>query len=245
MECKLCGKTNEETELFRGVFEEKIYPVCAKCSRLEGIPIIRKPNLDNLEEKKENLSVRERMERLNRQPKPIQREHLIAHKNLAKLKFPSKREDHKDLVENYDWILKTARRRKKLTQTQLAEELIIPLQVIVDLESGKIANDFASYLDKLEDFLEVRIRKKPKEKFNFQRKPETVEEEQMVLEAVRKNIDRKTDSFNEIDPNSTEKEKMKKWTLKDLISLKRRKNKEDVLKVEKSELVGDDIKIEE
>lgn len=245
MECKICGKTHEETELSNGIFEGRIEPVCANCARLEGIPLVKKPNPDSFEEKRENLSVRERMERMNQQKKPIQKEHFIAHKNLAKLHFPTKREDHPELIENYDWILKTARRRKKLSQTQVAEELIIPLQVIMDLESGKIAKDFMNYLDKLETFLGIRIRKRAKEKFNFQRRPETSDEERMVLEAVKQNIYGKTSSSEKQDSDITNKENLKKWTLKDLISLKRKKNNENILKVEKSELVGDDLKIEE
>lgn len=246
MECKICGKTSDETELLNGIFEEKIESVCQKCASAENIPLIRRPNPENFEEKKENLSVRERMERMANQKKPISREQFITHKNLAKLTFPSKREDHPDLVENYDWILKTARRRKKISQTQLAEELIVPLQVITDLESGKIAKDFMSYAEKLENFLGVRIRTRVPEKFNFQRKPENIEEERMVLESVKQNMNKPQDRDNsEKELDFANKEKLKKWTLKDLISLKRKKEREENLKESKSSIIGNDLEFEE
>ncbi len=243
MECKICGKTSDELELFKGVFEEKIESVCSNCARIENIPLIKKPVFE--EEKRENLSVRERMERMNPAKKPIAREQFIAHKNLARLNFPSKREDHPDLVENYDWILKTARRRKKLPQTQLAEELIVPLQVIRDLESGRIAKDFMSYIGQLENFLHVQVRKHAPEKFNFQRKPENPDEERMVLESVRSNMDKPQESFPKEELDLSSREKLQKWTLKDLINLKRRKEEEELLKVEKSEMVGDELEFKE
>ena len=142
----------------------------------------------------------------------------------------------------------TGRRRKKLSQTQLAEELIIPLQVILDLESGKIAKDFIDYVEKLEKFLEVRIRKRVPEEFNFQRKPENPEEEKMVLESVKRNIEQQKDKKKEEvegEIDFSDKNKLKEWTLKDLISLKRKKEQDKTLKIEKSELVGDDLEIEE
>ncbi len=245
MECKICGKTDEETELFRGIFEEKIESVCSECARVENIPLIKKPNPESFEERRENLSVRQRMERMANPPKPIPKEHFIAHKNLAKLNFPTKREDHPELVENYDWVLKTARRRKKVTQTQMAEELIVPLQVIIDLESGKIAKDFLNYLDKIENFLGVKIRKKYSENFRMQRKPENDEEEKIVLESVRANMDKLGKGAKEKEMNLSDRKSLSKWTLRDLVNLKRKKESEDLLKAEKSEIVGDDLELEE
>ncbi len=225
MECKICGKSHEETELYRGVFEERIETVCANCARIEDIPIVKRPNPDSFEGRKEHLSVRERMEKMAQPNKPIPKEHFIAHKNLTKLNFPTKRQDHADLVENYDWILKTARRRKKLSQTQVAEGLIIPLQVIVDLESGKISKEFNNYVEKLEAYLGVQIRKRVPEKFNLQRKPVNLEEEKIVLDKVQQNINSPQDKNIQEDPTVQNKEKMKRWTLKDLIGLKRKKDK--------------------
>lgn len=246
MECRICGKGSDETELFDGIFEEKIESVCASCAKVENIPLIKKPVFVE-EEKTAHLTVRERMEKLSAPKKVLPKEHFIAHKNLAKLHFPTKREDHPDLIENYDWILKTARRRKKLSQTQVAEELIVPLQVILDLESGKIPKDFLNYLDKIQDFLGVNVRKRVYGKVSFDRKPETPEQEKKVLEQVMENMYEKKhevqESGEQVDPS--DKEKMKKWTLKDLISLKRKKDKEKDFKAEKSELVGDDVEIKE
>jgi ribosome-binding protein aMBF1 (putative translation factor) len=246
MECKICGKMGEETELFDGIFEEKIEAVCGSCARVENVPLIKKPVFE--EENNSHLTVRERMEKMANPKKPLPKEHFIAHKNLAKLRFPSKREDHPDLIENYDWILKTARRRKKISQTQLAEELIIPLQVITDLESAKIAKDFMDYVERLENFLGIKIRKRVPETFNFQRKPENKDEEEIVLERARENMqfnikEREISESEELD--IVDKEKMKKWTLKDLINLKRKKKENELLKAEKSELVGDELELEE
>lgn len=242
MECSICGKSSDEKEILEGIFEEKIKYVCIDCAKVENIPLIRKPIFE--EEKKENLTVRERMERMNHVTKPIPREHFIAHKNLARLKIPTKREDHRELVENYDWILKTGRRRKKLSQTQLAEEIIVPLQVIVDLESGKIAKDFEIYIDKIERFLDIRLRRQIPEKFDMLRKPESLEEEKMILESVKETMAGRVNNQKapEISEDSN-REKMKKWTLKDLINLKRRKKDNSFLQAEKSELVGDDLEL--
>jgi len=245
MECKICGKTSDEIELFDGIFEEKIESVCSICARIEDTPLIKKPNPERFIEHKENLSVRQRMERMADPLKPIQKEHFIAHKNLAKLNFPTKREDHPDLIENYDWILKTARRRKKLSQTQLAEELIIPLQVIIDLESGRITKDFMSYTERLENFLHVCIRKLVPERFNLQRKPETEYEERMVLDKVKKNMEPESMKREPKGVNFSDRERLKTWTLKDLVNLKRKKEQNELFKVEKSKMVGNELDFEE
>jgi ribosome-binding protein aMBF1 (putative translation factor) len=233
MECRICGRGGEEVELFEGIFEEKIEPVCIRCSHIENIPVIRRP-AENSEEKRENLSVRERMERIaDPSKKFVQKEQFMAHKNLVKLNFPSKREDHPDLVENYDWILKTARRRKKLSQVQLAEELIVPLQVIASLESGSVPKDFTKYLEKLELFLGVSVRKKIPSAVNLNRKPQNRIEEEMILDSVKKNMESKkkggiwrTRQEEEID--FSDKERVKNLTLRDLIGIKRRgENREE------------------
>ena len=251
MECKICGKQSDEAELFKGIFEEKLEFICESCAKVEGIPLVKKPVIEK--ENQENLTVRERMEKLSNPKKSVPRDHYLAHKHLSKLKFPEKRQDHPELIENYDWEMKTARRRKKLSQTQLAGELLVPLQVVVDLESGKIPKDFQDYIEKIQDFLNIKLRKDSfyqkhpeQEKHFFQEEWETKErlktgeiksEEKIdVKEAVEKK-DQEIDFSN--------RDKLKNWTLRDLINLKRKKERDDLQKAEKSELVGDDIEIKD
>jgi ribosome-binding protein aMBF1 (putative translation factor) len=241
--CWICGISGEETELSEGVLEGKIRAICEKCANYEGIPLIRKKRIFETRDDASNLSVKERMEKMSDFKKTQSKENYVAHQNLAKLRFPQKREDHPDLVENYDWAIKTARRRKKLSQTQVAEELVIPLQVIIDLESGKLPPNFMTYVEKLEKFLGSKIiRKHYLVTPGFQR-PRNDEEEKDVLEEVREKMEGKKieqEEDNEIDFKN--REKLKKLTLRDLINFKRKKSSVDD---KKFELIGDEVEIEE
>ncbi len=180
MKCRVCEKNKDYEELLDGVFEDKIDKICKDCLKKENVPIIKKPK----KEEKENLSISQRIEKLSTKQENKRKEILSI--SLAKLRIPPKKEESLDLVDNYYWIIQNSRRKRKMTQTQLSEKLIIPLQVIVSLEKGQIPNNFYEYIDKLENFFEIKLWKEnAKEKYFPEDKNK---KQEIILENLKEKV---------------------------------------------------------
>ncbi len=158
--CFACGKPEEEVLLFDGISNRGIQRVCYHCSEREGITLIRKPTKEQLEQAEKRRSVREVMENMsNPQKKFMVKDQMIAHKNLAKLKFPGMKQEHGDLIENYDWVLKQARRHAKITTTKIAQLAGVEQKQYESLEAGHLFPGFQAVVAAVERVLEVKILK--------------------------------------------------------------------------------------
>jgi transcriptional regulator with XRE-family HTH domain len=192
--CFICGKPEEEILLFDGVSEVGIKKICYGCSEKEGIALIKKPTKEQLEIAEKRRSVREVMEQMSSPQKKIMvKDQMIAHKNLAKLKFPGMKEEHGDLVENYDWILKQARRHAKITTDSVARLAGIDKAQYESLEAGKLFSGFQAVAAAVERVLEVKILKAPrKDIIMLPTETKKIEEkksvEQSILESVRQKM---------------------------------------------------------
>jgi ribosome-binding protein aMBF1 (putative translation factor) len=272
MECVICGKTGEEVELYEGVYESRIAKICKACANFEGVPLIKKPTDEQFNSAGKPQSVRERMERLSGLAKPaISHEQSVAFRNLEKLKFPEKKQEHSDLSDNYYWILRMERRRRKLTVNQLAEKASIPVSVIEQIEKGSLPKDYETYLRKLETVLEIRLFKRTFISENIPQDPEHRKlHEAKIIDQVRRKmagedvvvdltdeeekpheefIQEKREKIQQIlheQPSKTfpRREQLRDVKLRDLIDMKREKEKQENAK-KTSEMVGNDVEIEE
>jgi len=158
VKCFACGKPEEEVLLFDGISDRGVRKVCYKCSEREGITLIKRPTKEQLEQAEKRRSVREVMEHMsNPQKKFMVKDQMIAHKNLAKLKFPGMKQEHGDLIENYDWVLKQARRHAKITVTKLAQLANIDPSKYEALEAGQLFPNFQATAAAVEKILGVKI----------------------------------------------------------------------------------------
>ena len=187
MKCRICEKNFDREDLYEGIFDDKIDLICKNCLVKEDVPIIKKPLL----EETRNLSVKERVERISTKQEKIKKEQTITLANLSKLKFPPKKEETPDLVENYYWLIQNSRRRMKMTQTQLAEKLTIPLNVLISLEKGQIPKNFYEYIDKLEGFFKIKLWKNNAREKYFPVDKEEIQKE--VIEEVEEKISPKAE----------------------------------------------------
>jgi len=69
-----------------------------------------------------------------------------------------KSQSRTDLIPNFHWVIMRARRSKKLTQKQLAENIGEPEASIVSAESGVVLNNSDSLVRKLENYLGIKLR---------------------------------------------------------------------------------------
>jgi len=192
--CFACGKPEEEVLLFDGISEKGVRKVCYTCSEREGITLIKRPTKEQLEQAEKRRSVREVMEHMsNPQKKFMVKDQMIAHKNLAKLKFPGMKQEHGDLIENYDWILKQARRHAKITTTKIAQLAGVDQKQYESLEAGQLFPGFQAVAAAVERVLEVKILKiARKEIVMLPMETKKIEEkktvEQGILDSVRQKM---------------------------------------------------------
>ncbi|VVB79607.1 Helix-turn-helix domain protein [uncultured archaeon] len=188
--CAVCGKAGADTLLFEGIYNGSVRPVCRFCSVNEKITLVKKPTEEQLKEAEKRQSVRQLMEKLSSpQAKIMSKDSMIAHKNLAKLKFPSMKQEHTDLVQNYDWVLKQARRHRKLSTTQLAQMAGIDRSQLESLESGQVFTGFEKVVEKIEKVLDVKIIKNYEPIARINRTPEQRKEvEKEILTSVNQKV---------------------------------------------------------
>lgn len=241
MHCHICNKSEEGTQYVRGIYEGEVVDVCKTCAAIERIPVLRKATQDQINKANVHYSVRERMERMSNVKPTMATDQSVARRNLSKLNFPQQRKDQEGLVENYDWKMKTARRRHKLSIAQLALTSGVSAEDIQKLENGQGISGMETAIAKLEVSLGVQLSKykskiqpasfeEPKEEFLMQ-------PEEQILELPKKE---KKGLFKRMISGKfdfSKKENIENITLRDLAELKKQR--------EKQEMFGDEVELEE
>ncbi len=250
MICGICGKSEEEVFLHEGIYGDKIINVCTQCAESEHVPLIRKPDEEQLQKADEKFSVRERMERMAglRKNQPSF-EQMTAHANLKRIKLPQKKQESEKLVNNYYWVAGMARKRKKITIAQLSESTGISQETIENIEKGILPDptEIEKIMGNLEIALGIQLLKDRAEDVTF-RYPKKTEAE--IIEEAKRNMEKV--ERGEILPTSrsqvkekiesgeidfSKKDEIKDVTLSDLIDMKKAR--------EKKEMFGEDIELEE
>lgn len=260
--CTICKQTSDETKLFEGIFKAEMVNICKECAESEGVPIIQKPSESQLNKANERYSVRERMEIMSgmRDTTEISNDQIATQGNLAKLRIPPKKQFHEDVLDNYYWTLNMARRRKKLTINQLANQTQIDPETIKAIEKGKIPEDFEPIFAKLELFLDIKLLKNHKTKMHFLRP--TKDEAQKILKQVQEKMDlpkldkpkalenkkEQLDKLSKGEFDFSRKENLSSITLNDLVEMKKQREKKESNKKSKAQeeaMLGDDLELDD
>ena len=182
--CIFCNVSEDKVRLFEAVGNEGIILVCEKCAFDEHIPLIRKPTTFQLREA-ERPSRRAREEILKaRDPKEIKRKQEerrkyeekrrqdITLKEIIDRNYEKKIQNVSNkprvpLIDNFHWVIMRARRNKKISQAQLAEAIFESEVAIKMAEIGKMPEGDFRLVNKLENFLGIKIKKDLKEKDEY------------------------------------------------------------------------------
>jgi len=257
-----CKKTENEVELFEGISKDGMVRICAVCAEREGVPLIRKPSYQQLEPLNENVTVRERMERLSGLKKKKETdERLIIHGNSPRLRTPAPKESHPDLIDNYSWELIIARRRKKLTTNQLANQIGVEVKLIEDFEKGHVPRGHQEIAQKLESKLGIKLLTIHPGKVSFNAPARNKEED--ILREVKERMahpenyapldetkiirSQKKESIEKGDFDFSKRENVENLTLSDLVDIKREREKREAAKkrrVQTDTIIGDDLQLE-
>lgn len=239
MRCLICGKDEEETEIFEGIYEGEIVDICVDCAELEEVPLIKKPSEEKFNRAMEPKSVKERLEGIKEdKTRTLSRDQEVANKFLSKIKFPSKRSNPENLVENYYWIIQRARRKKGISLKQIANEIGISEEVLKNVEYGILDKNFELVINQLENILDIKILKRTPEE-SMRKKVENLIQERKEQNKEEDEEDKKN-KIKDIASGKfdfSKRDKINNITLSDLVDLKKKKDKDL--------LMGDDIEIEE
>ena len=256
--CSICTKSEIETDLYEGIYEGRIVLVCTMCAEEEKIPLIKKPTQEQISGSEGNISVRERMEKLSEKERQEQgkiklhilsRDQTIANKNLAKLKFPEKRQEPESLIENYYWKIQSARRNKKITISQLSQKTSIPEEIIQNLEKGQLPKNFEAILTLLEEFFDIKLIKRERKEVThinektkqpikipqLEKSEQTFQKEQQSKEQAQKK-QKFIEKLEKGKIDFSKREHLQDITLSDLTELQKQKQKQDMF--------GDDLDLE-
>jgi ribosome-binding protein aMBF1 (putative translation factor) len=169
--CMRCSRSEEEVRIFDGIYVSEPVKICEKCSLMAGIPIIKRPNLNQLKASEKPMGVRERLMLLNKIDVPQKKVPDVFEeiKNLETKPELEKPEHVKfKLVDNFHWDIQTHRRRRGLNLIQLAEKVGESEAAIKLMEKGIIPEDGLRLAQKLEQFLNIKIIKKAPEQVIFE-----------------------------------------------------------------------------
>jgi ribosome-binding protein aMBF1 (putative translation factor) len=265
MRCPICGK-NEGTN--KAIINREVISICDSCARTEGLPLIHKPTQEQLARANQRYTVRERMMKLSGMDKlhPVSRDHEIAQRHLGKIRVPEKVQESSSLVDNYNWKIKIARRRKKITLSQLSQITGIPADTLDSLEKGMLVKDYQKIALKMENALGIPLLKEHEKtvKFIMPKKEEPVVDtktekalEDLELEELRRSVKiveqrRKMEEKQQIveeikkgEMDFGDKKKTSEITLNDLIEAKKQRERAEKEKERKTKgLFGSDLELE-
>lgn len=176
MECARCGTPGEWAVLHDVITSEGIVKLCKRCIADENAPVIKKPSETEVKGILKNEAVYKRLSLSagidpNEHRRNIQDLHMknkikqeeVSLRDLIDRKFDkfvkTTTKKREDLVDNYNWIIMRARRAKKMTTTQLAQEIGEPEKMIKLAEQGALPEGNYILIKKLEDNLSIRILK--------------------------------------------------------------------------------------
>ncbi len=162
--CYACGISEQKARLFDALSlkERGVVKICENCSKKEDMPIVKKPTTEQLKEAEKRpryfggARISKQQEYEKSGTETTLRE--IIDRNYKSSISPEKK-PRPDLVDNFHWLIMVERRKKKLTQEQLAKEIVESEAAIKMAEQGFLPEDDYKLISKLESFLGVKIRK--------------------------------------------------------------------------------------
>jgi ribosome-binding protein aMBF1 (putative translation factor) len=193
--CIRCQVSGERVRLFDAIYEGSVNSICERCSIIENIPVIRKPDSGQLKEAEKGVGVYDRMRRLSGINLPKKEEtffkedRLKALETRPELELPER--EKLNLIDHFYWEIMKIRRRKGLTQQKLAESIGESEIAIQMIEKSRLPENADSVIRKIEQFLQINLRKvTERERFlqSHQRAPVLMDENGNELDLIPEEI---------------------------------------------------------
>jgi len=167
-QCFKCGITEDKALLYDVITGEGIQKVCRKCSHKEDAPIMRNKDSLELKEFERKQDIYERISRvsgidnkrkLNPSNLSIKREDVglrdLVEKNVN-VGLNKDAKPREDLIDNFHWVIKRVRRLKHMTAKQFAEKIGEIEKTIILAEQGVVPEGY-DLINKIENTLNIRL----------------------------------------------------------------------------------------
>ena len=151
--CVFCGSPDN---LIEAIGEKEIILVCQSCANDRGIPLIRRPSVDQIKNTYRTPKLNANDEFVIKKKDP---ETLKLEKELKDMVKKSVSKDYGNLVDNFHWHVQQGRRHKKLSVKQLSEAIAEPEVLIEMIENGQLPENYSKVITKLEQFFRIKLRK--------------------------------------------------------------------------------------
>jgi len=228
-ECFNCGISEERVKLFDAISGKGIVKICKECASKENIPIIKKPSeilthpVSYNDLKKKGKTVYERLSHMSgfdsknkksEEEKELLKKQETTLRDIVDKNFYNelpKKTKSEFLVDNFHWIIMRARRSKHITQEQLAKAIAEPEAAIKMIEKGTFPENNYKIVDKLENYLRIKLIKKEFAEKNKE-KPKEISFDAMTTKnlTISDLQEMKKRKEAEIFDESVEKEKIEK-----------------------------------
>lgn len=161
--CVRCGKKEDSVKLFDGIYITESVKICEKCAIIAGVPIIKRPSADQLKDSEKPYAVRSRLMKMAGLAVPEKKgksalEELNDLESKPELEKPDSMSFR--LVDNYNWLIQTTRRRKGLTAKQLAAAISESEAAVDMLEHKSIPRNSLQLIRKIEQILNLNLIKR-------------------------------------------------------------------------------------
>jgi len=239
--CFKCNKSSEEIRLVDAITAGEIVKSCEDCALSENLPVIRRPTTSQLKESEKNYSVYERLTRISgfrgreneEVRKIVKKIENVTLDDLRKSKEAEEKAEEErkkplNLIDNFNWHISIARKKKKLTRKELAKLLGESEIAIKMIENKELPEDCLKLINKLEQFFGIKLKKEEPEIFSG---PEIKEETGQI--GVPEKIPVEIEEKEEREPVRVLKfdgESVKNITIADLQRLKEEQEDRDRLK---------------
>ncbi|MEK6860325.1 MAG: hypothetical protein AABX54_05930 [Nanoarchaeota archaeon] len=161
--CSRCRISGNMIQLYDAIYEGQLNLICERCAIIENIPVIKKPNPEQIKESEKGTGVYERMRKMAGMKDEKKPEILLREQRLKELEKNPRLENPQrkalDLIQHFHWEIMRNRRRKGLSQEQLAQKINVPVIAIEMLEKAKMPDNAEEIIRRLENFFLMRFMK--------------------------------------------------------------------------------------
>ena len=251
--CFRCDILDSQAELMDAIYENEIVKVCEKCAKLESIPVLKKPSNSQIKEADRPYSVYERLALMRgmKEKAELKKQEITQQdkekKDIEQLKKPADfLKDEKirpelktklDLMDNFHWDIFRERRKKRMTQKELAETVGTSEDKIKALEYGQLTDSSPEIIKKIEDFFDINLRKSIPKKIEKPVLERQLVEETKELEKVEEQGKKALEEEKAIEKKlDISDEKIKEMRISDLQKMKENEVQNKIQEAGKSAL---------
>jgi len=185
--CVRCGAKEDQIRLFDTIYDGKANCICERCSIIENVSILERPDSDKILESNRMVNVYERMKRLTgmvpeKKESEERKNRLEELRKNPHLETPQKKTP--ELIDHFHWEIMKCRRRKGLSHNQLGEAIGEPGFSIDMIEKGNLGENAEILIKNFFNIRLIKLSSLDLMKKDERKTPVLLDEDGNVLETI-------------------------------------------------------------